>query len=320
MHRVFIFLGAFLGLATILIGLILLSQGGRPGPPPPEAELTPETEKVVIAVQNIPEGETIVPEAVELREIETDQIPPNAIYRLDEAIGKLALINIFQGQVIQRDMVTSEEEILREAKNASILIPKGKVAVAFPIDDISSVAYAIQAGDLVDVLITMKFIDLNEEYQLERPVAGYVPTEKQEGQVCEPCLPQPGNSVQIPRPVTQLIVQDAEVLKVGLWGEVALPQPTPEGGATPEEGEVPTPPPRPELITLLVTRQDALVLKYALESGANIDLALRSSGDHDVVTTEPVTLDYMLARFGITVPPKRPYTLQTFKLEPAAAR
>lgn len=310
MRRVFIFLGVFLGLATILIGFVLLSQGGGPGAPQPGVELTPATEKVVIAIQNVPEGETIVPEAVELREMEVEQIPPNALYQLNEAIGKLALVNIFQGQVIQRDMLTSEEEILREAKNASILIPKGKVAVAFPISDISSVAYAIQAGDLVDVLITMKFIDVNEEYQLEKPVAGYI--EKQEGQICEPCLPQPGASGQIPRPVTQLIVQDAEVLKVGLWGE-AMPQPTPEGGAAKEE--VPTPVPRPGLITLVVTRQDALVLKYARESGAEIDLALRSSGDHDIVTTEPVTLEYMLARFGITVPPKRPYTLQTFKPE-----
>ncbi|MFB0545619.1 MAG: Flp pilus assembly protein CpaB, partial [Anaerolineae bacterium] len=230
------------------------------------------------------------------------QIPPGAMFNTYEVEGKIATTDILQGQVIQDAMITDEEAILREGENASILIPKGKVAVAFPIDVISSVSYAIQPGDFIDVLITMKFIDLDEASQTRLPLRMSGPEE------CEVCAP---TNEQIARVATQLIVQDVEVLKVGLWGAPVTPPPA--EGEEEAVGEEQPAPARPEYLTLLVSQQDALVLKYAHESGARLDLALRSSGDHDLMTTEPVTLDYMLARFGIAVPPKRPYTLQSFE-------
>ena len=62
-------------------------------------------------------------------------------------------------------------------------------------------------------------------------------------------------------------------------------------------------------MTLIVTPQDALVLKFSEESGASMDMVLRSAKDYykGLVTTEAVTLQYMFDRFGIEVPPKLPY-------------
>ncbi len=314
--RIFIILGVVLGLGTALAAIFLLGQ--QPPAPPPGEEAPVEivtTQEVVMAMQNVARGDTIVPEAVELREMEIDQVPREAMTILDEVIGRIALTDIFQGQVIQASMLTDRETLLSEA-NASILIPKGKVAVAFPIKEISSVSYAIQAGDSVDVLISMKFIEVDETYQVKLPFEEYV--EIVEEIPCEPCMPRPtDNRDQVPRPATQLIVQDAEILRIGTWLGAEAPPPEEEGAPPPEEGgEAPPPPAKPQYITLLVNHQDALVLKWARESGAEIDLALRSAEDHDIVTTEPVTLDYMLARFGITVPPKRSYTLESIAAGP----
>ena len=63
-------------------------------------------------------------------------------------------------------------------------------------------------------------------------------------------------------------------------------------------------------MTVLVDQQDALVLKFARESGASIDFALRGKLDHDIISTEPVTLDYMIRRFNITPPEWMPYAIE----------
>ena len=303
--RVFIIVGVVLGLGTMLAALFILSSA--PSQPVIPTPAVPTTERVVVAVQNIGEGTNVLPQTVELREKDINEIPVGALRDINQALGRIARQDIYQGQVVEDYMLISEMEILEEGLNASILIPKGKVAIALPIDTLSSVAYAVLEGDSVDVLMTLPFIDVDEQSQTKLPLI-------LSGEQCPGCSPV---NPQIPRMTTQLLVQDVSVLKVGEWGVKAAPTPTGEGtgeGNAQDQGEAS--PPQvvepPSIIVLMVNHQDALVLKYARETGATIDLVLRSSGDHDVVTTEPITLDYMLARFGVVVPPKRPYTLFSF--------
>jgi Flp pilus assembly protein CpaB len=298
--RIFIIIGVFLGLATMVAALLILSTS--PGTPQlvPTA-VAPRTEKVVVAVLNIGEGTKVVPQTVELREVEINEVPAGALRYINQALGRIARLNIYQGQVVEESMLISETDIIASGQNASILIPKGRVAIALPLDKLSSVGYALQYPDTVDVLLTMKFIDVDEQSQTELPLV-------LTGTNCPGCVP---TNPQIPRMTTQMLVQDAQVLKVGVWS-AGQGQPTPVPGQSQESSATPTPLPPPDIVTLIVNQQDALVIKYARESGARYDLVLRSSGDHDLVTTEPVTLDYMLARFGIVVPPKRPYTLYSF--------
>jgi hypothetical protein len=69
-------------------------------------------------------------------------------------------------------------------------------------------------------------------------------------------------------------------------------------------------------VTLVVSPQDALVLKWALENDASLDLAMRSAVDQDIYAQpEAVTLQYMLDRFQISVPPKLPHALTDNELE-----
>jgi hypothetical protein len=124
--------------------------------------------------------------------------------------------------------------------------------------------------------------------------------------------------------VTQLTVQDAVVLRIGDWpGEEEAP-PVEEEQPEEVEGQ-----PQPvvssraavEPLTLIVTPQDAMVLKYAGEIGASIDLVLRSSADTGLISTTSVTLQYIFDRFEIEQPPKLPYGLTPplRSLQPGAA-
>jgi Flp pilus assembly protein CpaB len=105
-------------------------------------------------------------------------------------------------------------------------------------------------------------------------------------------------------------VQNAEVLGVGRWKykETAVQEQQAR-----DEGAPPPPEPPPEYITLMLEPQDALVLKLAREYNASIDLAVRAQDDGQPFATQQVTLDYILTRFGVSLPPKQPYTIEQLR-------
>jgi Flp pilus assembly protein CpaB len=115
---------------------------------------------------------------------------------------------------------------------------------------------------------------------------------------------------QRPRLVSQTLIQDVKVLNVGTYEEKktevtaateespSTPVPTPVGEqpqATPE-------PERPDLITLVVSPQEAVTLNYLLFTGAQLTLALRPVGDIETVNIQTVTLKFLLENYNIVRP------------------
>ena len=315
-------LGVILAMATAVIVLIALSRGITPVTPTPTPEggptSAPPTTKVWVALQPIPRGGEFVPGTLGLRDWPSTNVPPDVIGDQSETVGRVATRDIFQGEPILRTMLTAKGT----TNQAALLVPQGRVAVAFPIDEQSSVAYAIQPGDYVDVLIMASFIDFDTEFQTELPnlisffttaTTGTITlsTPTDEGRIeTPPGLPPDSSSIvfprepQRPRRVAQLTVPAAKVLRMGPWIEIAAAQaPTP--AAT---GQPPPPPPPPQVVTLAVEPQDALVLLWARKSEMYMELALRAPGSEEArYQPEAVTLQYMLTRFNIAVPPKLEY-------------
>lgn len=118
---------------------------------------------------------------------------------------------------------------------------------------------------------------------------------------------------QRPRLVSQTLLQDIVVLHIGNFLY------TDENGdvvenaygvvTTTEDGTTGTKPP-PDVITLIVTPQDAVTLNYLIYAGAELNLALRPANDTTLATTEAVTLEYLLTAYNIPVPTKLPYGLE----------
>ena len=134
---------------------------------------------------------------------------------------------------------------------------------------------------------------------------------------------------QVPNLMVQLTVQDAVVWKVGTWekeevtSEKVATTAAPEAGTEEEGGEngegggggfmgggeaqvaatpVPEAPTYNEIepVTLLVTREDVLVLKYLMEMGADLDLVLRPVGyTSTVMQTQPVWLRYVIEQYQL---------------------
>lgn len=124
---------------------------------------------------------------------------------------------------------------------------------------------------------------------------------------------------QRPRLVTQRLVRNATVLHVGtspLSDEPAAAPvvvATPEvAGAPPAEAQpvAPTAAPPPDVITLIVSPQDALSLNWAMKANVDMTLTLRAPGDSQEVDTTSVTLQYLIDNYSIAVPSKLPYGLE----------
>lgn len=284
---IIIIVGVLLALGTAAIAYVMLGRGA--GPPTPVETVTPEEMvAVVVAVQNIPAFTDISAEAVDTREIAQSQVTANHLLDPEAVVGRRTARTILRGSFIMQDWIVDPEAVAREGKNASLNITadregRPRVAMAFETSLLLGVAGAIQNGDFVDVLISYRFIDREEELA--------APAEEGEEEAREP--------TQIL--VAQLLLQDIEVYRVGPW-LVPTPTPVPEGEEPPEEEVVPAEPMRSNILTLLLTQQDALVVKFARESGATIDLVLRGIDDHALVSTETVTMEYITARFNITIP------------------
>lgn len=344
---------------------------------------------VVIAVQNIPRGTVIDRDRVDVILFPASSAPDGAFADVNDVIGKIAATDIFVEELIlARKLVEDLNSLGSVGSDASAILDPSRVAIAVPIDRITSVAYALQPGDRVDIIVSMLFVDIDQDFQTLLPnqmTIGRFFTgleSDEEGgtvlvrefdippfngntesytfladevdsrsvgvgdgisvsgdfsfnanvrdDVIMPVVIQPQEQ-QRPRLVTQRTVTDAQVVWVGEFprdGRIFAPAPTPTQVVTPEpveddaaaqldgEGEdepAATPiPDRPTIVTLAVRPQDAVVLTYMAEAGIPLTFALRSARTQGLPDTSPVTLNYILETYNISVPESR-----NFGIEPA---
>jgi pilus assembly protein CpaB len=294
--RILILLGLTLAIGAAAVVFYMLWQ------PKGETETEIERDKVVVASQPIPEDGPVAGQ-LEIRSVPKEMVLDGALTTLDGTEDMLAKGPIPQGAVIYPQLIQTPEEQLKEGQ-LSQLVEEGYVAIAFPVSELSSVSYGIQPGDYVDVLMTMPFVDIDEENQIKEPLCPPICETGGEAQTAG------GAEGQLQRLVAQLTLQDVMVLGVGRW--TYRLESAQEGQAeSDDEGSVVEP---PSYITLMLQPQDALVLKLAREYGMRIDLAVRNLKDHQVFQNiQQVTLDYIMARFGINLPPKRNYTIEVLQ-------
>ena len=339
--RTLILLGIVLLLLAIL-AFVLLSQapGATPTPTPegPTPEPTEEIRrvKIVVAEQNIPRGRAITEDTVTLVDWPESNLPPGTFDNLEDVYNLIARTDILFNQPLMEVMLTNDRaQLTARGSDAALLIPNDKRAVALPIDQLASVGYALQPGDHVDVLVSLWLVDADRDGQYaaylfnrnlsdELIAAGLNP----ESAVQKAIQLTSGANKPFPRLSSQLILQDVEVLSVGEWREpTPLPRFTPgapEPSPTPTVPAVPgatvTPlPPKPDMVVLIVTPQQALILQWLRERDAILDLALRGASDRAPVDTTTVTLQYLFDNFNVTLPPKLDFAVNFLPPPQAAA-
>ena len=351
MGRLRIFLIA--AIVIVVIGLVIVFVLPQLNPQPAPAAQTDQGQPVapqvqetplptatpiifvdlVIAVQELPRGIIIPPNAVAIRPWPQDAAPFNGVTNLEDVVGKRARTDIFREQPILSNMVVDDlTGAAHVGSDAAAVLPDGLRAVSIPVDRITSIAYAPQDGDRVDLIISVLFVDVDEAFQsivpnnltlfkitdsgieLQSGITGRVDSTS-----LGPVIVGPSER-QRPRLVTQMTIQDALVVHMGNFptdgrfiGVPPTPTPVPVEGQDNTNGTPPPPtptPPRPDIVTLGVTPQEAVVLTWLIEAKVPVTLALRSASDTARASTSEVTLDYMMGQYGISLPGKRPFSIE----------
>jgi len=349
----------FLLRGTLFGGQEVASDEGGQSPQQAAQPTAPPTIDILVAARDIPRGKLITADDLTIMSWPAiEQAPPplgvlvvdgSTGAGLEQAVGRMARADILAGSPVLETVLTAAgqaTDLADVGSDAALRIPSGHIAIAVPVTRLSSVAYALREGDHVDVLMSFRFMDVDEEFQTELPnnavlldvdeetgelvVREYPVGREERGIFGDTIMMVPGDGEKAIQQTTQLVIDNAVVLHVGNWPLSDLNQPivvTPEPTPTPvPEGEAPadgqtasaqtapTPVPSlpvPDVVTLIMPRQDALIMKYAIEQGASIDLALRSAADDDVqgITTDPVTLSYIINSRNVTPPEKLPIAL-----------
>ncbi len=295
---------------------------------------------IVITTQNVNRGEVINENVITMIPFPKNELVAGTFFTtMESVVGKKAIypleprIPLTPGMIIDGTYGGSV---------AAFDIPVDKTAISFKIEEKQYlVAYAPQPGDHVMVIGCMELVDVDPEYQTILPnYTGSVSKQiltaesstesltviitsggegsKQGRTELDPTLNEPifvvPSESQRPRLVCQNIVQDAIILRLGdfpLTGAETTPA-ADEVAPEPVEGEVQAEPviPEPDIVTLVVSPQDAVVLAYMRKAGIELTLALRNPNNNQTILTDAVTQQYLMDQKNIPLPAKLPFALE----------
>jgi Flp pilus assembly protein CpaB len=345
--RIFFYLALILLIGLIAVVVIwqrFLSPASQPQAQVAQPTPVIDVVNVLVITQHVPRGTVITRDVLSLIPIPRELFFDGMFSEINQVEGKLAKFDLDTKMILTSNMLVDSAELLSATgSDIALAIPRGMVAVAIPINRITNY-YPPKSGDHVNVIVTMKFVDLDTDFQSILPnqvadviapgVAGEAPnyltariqsggaygaptagkTEVISG-LGETIYSVPSEA-QRPRLISQNLLQNVVVFKVGSLAAILAGQDEPAAAAQGEEQPndnpeaTPTPPPAPDFISLLVTPQDALTLNYLINSGAQLTMVLRNSSDDSRVQTEVITIQYLLNQYNISVPVKLPYSIQ----------
>lgn len=347
--RIFIYLALIVVIAVAAGAFYFLRQSPTAHPTPVATQATPQVAvvQIVTAGQNIYPGAPITESMLSSIGIPQDKLVQGEIVDKTAVVNKYAKYMLAQGQPIMDSSITQTPgNVYLPGSNWAPFIPQGLTAVAIPVTRLSAVGYGVRDGDYVDVIVTMLLVDIDPTFQSILPdytslVIQPGPTDKgvlltgsissagqgtQAGQaVVDDVLKQPIYNVpsesQRPRMVTQMIMQNLQVLHVGSFPLPAqsttdelVSQPATTAATltpVPAGAQAATAPVHPDIVTLMVTPQDAVTLTYLIYNGAQITLTLRNPNDQQAIKQpSAANLEYLLTQYNIPIPAKLPYSLQ----------
>ena len=322
---VIIFIGlllAFLVLPRVVPGLL----GATP---------TPVDVQVYYAAQSIPQGEAISEDRLGTRNLPQSLVTEDMFTTAerDVLVGKIAKYPFDQGVFITASMVSNPGEVVETGgPQWASIIPIGMNAIALPTSRLGSVAFGVQDGAHVNVTACMLMVDVDPSYQTILPNhVGIVtsPLNVDPGKMpgislglatgssdlpyqgraeVEPAFQQGiyviPSEPQRPRLVCQMILQDVQVLKLGTF-DYRPQQTAQQTDPAAQQTSVDQQP--PDIITLIVSPQDAVTLTYMMYANIPLSLTLRRGGDTSRQATEAATLQFLLSQYNIPVPVKLAY-------------
>jgi len=275
---------AVLGVGLVLVGFFVLSnfiqQSLAPLPPPTPVPAI--TQDVVVAVRDVALGTLLSEADLTIASVPVELIPRDRLTSIEQAVGKIVKVQLVQGEMVLDHKLANPTNV-----NGDLAFVMGddKVLFAFPVTDLMTSLGILKRGDLIDVLVTM-----SQEVRL---------TDEQRQQTFTVTGSGTGNEEIVVTNITYDAFQELEISAVVADIKYAEQQQQTVPGA---------PQPTPQVVSVTVKSlllaldpQDALVLKYLKDLGAQFDLVLRSPTSTEFFDLTPVTSDYLIDKYELEI-------------------
>jgi Flp pilus assembly protein CpaB len=273
---------AVVGLGLIILGVFAISrivrQSFAPLPAPtPMPELTTE---VVVTSRDIAQGSVLNTEDLRMVAVSNAAIPRNALTDMDQALGRITTVHMIEGEMVLTHHLADPTNV---AHDVGYIIGDNQVLMAFQPGDLMTGLSILQRGDIVDLLISsvqnVPVLEIGPDGEPIEPLPGEQPPTEE-------------------RLFTWDMMQKLQItaMVVDIVYEGDPPQAV--------EGVQPTPAPQNINIRaylLALDTQDALILKYLRDSGANFDMVLRSPTSSELFEVVPVTSEYIVDRYQLEI-------------------
>lgn len=277
---------AFAGIILAGFGIFFLSRVVQQSitPPPAPTPLPPVTEQVVVAARDLALGDLLQVEDLRLVDYPVEIIPRNAIRNLENVVGRFTKVPLVFGEMVLDHHLADPTNV---SGDLAFIIGDETVLMAFPAGDLMSSLNVLRRGDIVDLLVTS-----TEEVRVVDETGRQLADEE-------------GENLFESRTVTFNAMQRIEITAM----IVDVIQAQQGGQATGQviDGVVqPAPTPVPSQVVvraylLALSPQDALVVKHLLDTGAMVDLVLRSPTSTQVFELDPVLQEYITDKYQLEV-------------------
>ncbi len=234
------------------------------------------TQTVVVAKEFINERAVVRLNDIRTEERPIDEVPSGAIFKTDDAVGRISTRSFQPGQVLlTQNLVESfpstgvePTEVVSGTINFNQALGENLVAFALPASNRLSQEGILLPGDRVDLLFSTEVV--GEEEGTGGKVSVYA-------------------------------IQDLEILQI-----IYQPPPAEEKEANAEQGaektEAQTPSRIPKTLILAIEPQDSVVLKYAIDTQTSMDLALRSADNRRRFEVDAMNINTIADRYEFQAP------------------
>jgi pilus assembly protein CpaB len=126
--------------------------------------------EVIVITQQTPRGYLLNETVLGTIEIPREMLIEGYFTDMAAVVGRQARVDLDSNMLLTSSMVVdSPDQLSATGSLAALSIPRGMVAISIPINRLTSVSYAPQPGDHVNVIATLLILDLDTDFQSATP-------------------------------------------------------------------------------------------------------------------------------------------------------
>jgi pilus assembly protein CpaB len=292
--RLFIVLGAVLGIAALLLIIVALTRGGDDDADTDSGQERPTDVQIVRARRDIPAHTKLTPDDVETITVRSDTVSEDEARDVSEVIGFAYREDLISGQRILRSGL--------EVSGIAAELEPGTRAISLQVDRNNLVAGMIRQDDFIDIILEVRVtmtriipttpLELPENLQLSDVEGTIVPPFGEEPDPEPyPYAGEPGSRFIVlesnaGNPISKVVLQRIRVLRI-------IQPATGEQQAGSAQSA--------NFLVLEVTPEQAELIKFIGDVGS-YQIMLRGPEDEEITTTTGLNMELLVTEYDLPIP------------------